>query len=277
MRLQSLQVKFRTWSRNRRKLRKLEKADVVILRYPKSGVTWLRVMISGVYRKRFKLGDTDLVGRSEFHKARPGVPNIFVAMDSFGVPREELERRMAGKRIVLLLRDPRDVVISQYFSISKRSSKIERLVRGVPDTVEADGPFSYAVNPHYGMIRIIDFMNYWSAAVRRHPRSIMVKYETLRTDTENQLAAVMKFIQPDVTAEELQLAVSAGDFSRMKEKEAQGTFGLSILSPGAAGDTESFKVRRGKIGGYADYLTPEQKNVLDEMVRSKLDQSLGYS
>jgi hypothetical protein len=277
MKLNSLRARFRTSLRNRRKLKKLEKADVVILRYPKSGVTWLRVMISNAYRKRLNLGDTELVGRSEFHKTWPSVPNIFVAMDNFGISREELERRMAGKKIVLLLRDPRDVVISQYFSISRRSSEIERLIRGVPDTIQAEGPFSYAVNPSYGMLKIIDFMNYWSAAVRRHPEAVMVRYEALRADTEDQFGAVMKHIQPDVTAEEVQMAVSAGDFSRMKEKEALGTFGLSILSPGTAGDSESFKVRRGKVGGYADYLTPEQKAALDEMVRTKLDASLGYS
>jgi hypothetical protein len=87
----------------------------------------------------------------------------------------------------------------------------------------------------------------------------------------------MKCIQPDVTEEEIRTAVSAGDFGRMKEKEAQGGFGLSILNPGSKGDSESFKVRRGKVGGYADYLTAEQKSVLDEMVKSKIDPALGYA
>lgn len=277
MKFRNFRVRLRTWSRNRKKLEKLAAADVVILRYPKSGVTWLRVMISGAYRKRFNLSSTELVGRSDFHKAHPGVPNIFVAMDNFGVAREELERRMAQKKIVLLLRDPRDVVISHYFAFAKRSSEIERLSYGVSETVEADGPFAFAVNPDCGMIKIIEFMNYWSAAVRRHPQAMMVRYEALRSNTEEEFAAVIRRIQPDVTEEEIRFAISEGDFSRMKEREAQGSFGLSILSPGAADDGESFKVRRGKIGGYADYLTPEQREVLDEMVRSKLDASLGYT
>lgn len=277
MNLNSLRVTLRNWLRNRKKLMKLRQADVVILRYPKSGVTWLRVMISNAYRKRLNLSDKELVGRSDFHMARPGLPNIFVSMDNFGVPKEELERRMAGKKIVLLVRDPRDVVISHYFAFVKRSSEIERLSYRVPDSVEADGPFAFAINPDCGMIKIIEFMNYWSAAVRRHPEALMVRYEDIRANTEEQFAAVMKHIQPDVTADEIHTAVLAGDFERMKQKEAQGKFGLAILNPGAEGDSESFKVRRGKVGGYADYLTPEQKVVLDDMVKLKLDPALGYT
>jgi hypothetical protein len=277
MNLISLRVKFRNWSRNRKKLVKLREADVIILRYPKSGVTWLRVMISNAYRKRMNLSDRELVGRSDFHKERPNLPNIFVSMDNFGVPKEELERRMAGKKIVLLVRDPRDVVISHYFAFVKRSSEIERLSYRVPDSVEEDGPFAFAINPHCGMIKIIDFMNYWSAAVRRHPGALLVRYEDIKANTVEQFATVMKYIQPDVTADEIHMAVLAGDFERMKQKEAQGTFGLSILNPGTEGDSESFKVRRGKVGGYADYLTPEQKVVLDKMVTSHLDPALGYT
>jgi hypothetical protein len=277
MQLNALRVKARNWMRNRKKLGKLRKADVVILRYPKSGVTWLRVMISNAYRTRFHLNDKELVGRSDFHRSWPDLPNIFVSMDNFGVPKEELERRMTGKKIVLLVRDPRDVVISHYFTFVKRSSEIERLSYGVPATVEADGPFAFAINPDYGMIRIIEFMNYWSAAVRRHPSALMVRYEDLRANTEGQFAPVMKLIQPDVTPEEIHQGVMAGDFERMKHKEAQGSFGLTILNPGTDGDAESFKVRRGKVGGYADYLAPEQKVVLDDMVKTRLDPALGYS
>lgn len=277
MDLTSFLVKFRNWSRNRKKLRKLAEADVVILRFPKSGVTWLRVMISNVYKKRFGLGEGELVGRSAFHSARRDLPNVFVAMDNFGVPRDDLKSRMAGKKIVLLLRDPRDVVISLFFTFAKRSSKIERRSYGVPDSVEADGPFAFANNPHYGMIKIIEFMNYWAAAVRLRPETLMVRYEDLKANTEEQFAAVMKFIQPDVMADEIRAAVEAADFDRMKEKEAQGAFGLSILKPGVEGDGESFKVRRGKIGGYADYLTAEQKAALDEMVKAHLDPALGYT
>jgi hypothetical protein len=277
MSLTSLKAKYRTWSRNRKKLKKLAEADVVILRYPKSGVTWLRVMISNAYRGHLGSGASGLVGRSDFHKARPDLPNIFVSMDNFGVPRDDFERRLAGKKVLMLVRDPRDVAISHYFSYAKRASAVERVSAGVPDTVEAEGPFAFATNPHYGMIRIIDFLNHWSAVVRRHPQGLMMKYEDLRAGTEEHFATVMKLIEPGIGGDHIRAAVEAADFERMKEKEAQGSFGLDILQPGVAGDSDSFKVRRGKIGGYADYLTPEQKAVLDEMVKTRLDPALGYA
>ena len=43
----------------------------------------------------------------------------------------------------------------------------------------------------------------------------------------------------------------------MQRKEARGEYSTLSLTPADASDPESFKVRRGKIGGYADYLSEE--------------------
>ena len=40
----------------------------------------------------------------------------------------------------------------------------------------------------------------------------------------------------------------------MKKLEAAGAFDSKILKPGNVTDPESFKVRRGKVGGYREYL-----------------------
>ena len=99
-------------------------------------------------------------------------------MDNFGLARSDLKARLASKKVILLLRDPRDVVTSHFFSFSKRATKIERIVSKVPDTVEADGPYEFAISPDYGMPRIIDFMNYWFDAVRDHPSALIVNTRT---------------------------------------------------------------------------------------------------
>ena len=43
----------------------------------------------------------------------------------------------------------------------------------------------------------------------------------------------------------------------MQKLEAAGAFDSNILHPGDVRDPESFKVRRGKVGGYREYLSVE--------------------
>jgi hypothetical protein len=57
--------------------------------------------------------------------------------------------------------------------------------------------------------------------------------------------------------------------------EAAGAFDSKILRPGDVRDPESFKVRRGKIGGYREYLSSDdQAYAADAM--AKLDPRFGY-
>jgi hypothetical protein len=263
--------------RNRKKLRRLEESDVVLLRYPKSGVTWLRVMITNVYGDRFGDKRPGIVGRSAYHAKHESIPNIFVCMDNIGIPREELEQKLKSKKVILLLRDPRDIAVSLYFHYSKRATKIERIVSHVPDSVEADGPYKFAINRNYGLPQIISFMNYWFGALHRHADGLIVKYEDMRQNPVESFTPAMKMLLPDVESDEVQRAIELSDFEKMKQMEAQGSFGLDILKPGIKDDSNSFKVRRGKVGGFADYLSADEKLVVDKMVAETLAPEIGYS
>ena len=52
--------------------------------------------------------------------------------------------------------------------------------------------------------------------------------------------------------------------------EKKGEFESGRLTPADATDKDSFKVRRGKVGGYADYFDEAQRAVLDEVVEKRL-------
>lgn len=275
--LQRILLNAQIGRRNSKKCKKLARSDIVILRYPKSGVTWMRVMISRIYQRRLGLPETAIVGRSEFRRWHADAPSLFVAMDNFGMSREELKRRLLEKKVVLLLRDPRDIVVSWYFHVSKRSTAGERAVFRIPDSVGNQRLYDFAMNPDHGMPRIIDFMNFWFDAVRRQPDAIIVKYEDLRSRPEEAFAPVIRLLQPDVTAEEIHDAVEYAEFSRMKKREGEGSFGLDILQPGIEGDDDSFKVRRGKVKGYVDYFSAEERRALDRVVHERLHPDLGYS
>ena len=61
----------------------------------------------------------------------------------------------------------------------------------------------------------------------------------------------------------------------MKKLEAAGAFDSKILKPGNVTDPESFKVRRGKVGGYREYLTEDDQRYALEAIK-QLDARFGY-
>jgi hypothetical protein len=61
----------------------------------------------------------------------------------------------------------------------------------------------------------------------------------------------------------------------MQKLEAAGAFDSKILHPGDVRDPESFKVRRGKVGGYREYLSAEDQ-AFSASALAKLDGRFGY-
>src|SRR5262245_54654845 len=124
--------------RTRKKLSKLDGADVVIVSFAKSGRTWLAAMISRVFHLTYGTPAHELVNFDNFHRIDGRIPKVFFTADNFR-PREaeggaftDLYR---GKRLILLVRDPRDTAVSFYFQLSKRATQTERDVFGAPDDI----------------------------------------------------------------------------------------------------------------------------------------------
>jgi hypothetical protein len=61
--------------------RKLRDADYVVVSFPKSGRTWLLVMVSMLYQRIYALGDDELLGFANFHKRDSRIPKIYFTHD----------------------------------------------------------------------------------------------------------------------------------------------------------------------------------------------------
>ncbi len=59
--------------------------------------------------------------------------------------------------------------------------------------------------------------------------------------------------------------------------EEQRQFQGGMLKPANQDDPESYKTRRGKIGGYADYLSPEQVEYMNHKIETELSSFYGYT
>ena len=92
---------------------KLQRADIVLVSFGKSGRTWLRVMISHLFRVMYKLPDNAILGFDNFHNLNTAVPKIFFTHDNYikdFTGDYETKLPFYEKRVVLLARDPRPVL-----------------------------------------------------------------------------------------------------------------------------------------------------------------------
>jgi hypothetical protein len=266
-------LRLRKW--HRKKIDKLHQADVVILRYPKSGVTWLRVMISRIYQQRGGVETNHLIGSSEFATAIPDAPRVLIANDNMGMSNAKAKALFARRKVIMLIRDPRDMATSLYFHFTKRATELEHLSYGIPQSVRAMTIYDFMMSPQFGLMNIIRYLNYWTAALKERETAI-VRYEDLHACPKDTLRKVMDVISPGTTADEIADAVEFASFEKMRQRESLAIGAAGILAPADKGDPDSFKVRRGKVGAYAEYLTEEQRKAVDSLVAEQLDTAIGY-
>jgi hypothetical protein len=255
----------------------LSGGEVIILSVPKSGRTWIRAFLCAYFCKRHGLEFTLQPGRYN----QPGFPRVIFSHDLFEhrtkgdlwdrlrgkylVPRRELSRA----KIILLARDPRDCFVSLYLQITRRDphAPVELRQKSVSEMLR---------DRRFGVSAIVNTMNDWIEEFSGRDDFILVQYEALRASPAEHfrdLLAALGESAPDMTM--FHEALEFSRFENMQKLEAAGAFDSKILRPGDVRDPESFKVRRGKVGGYREYLSAEDQAFAANAL-AKLDTRFGY-
>ena len=71
-------------------------------------------------------------------------------------------------------------------------------------------------------------------------------------------------------------AVGFGSFEHMRALEESGAVRSEKLRPGRPGDVNTYKTRRGLVGGYHDELPPDAVAHLDELMAASNVDRFGY-
>src|SRR5262249_19145034 len=159
------------------------------------------------------------------------------------VPRRELNRA----KIVLLARDPRDCFVSLYLQLTRRDPN-------APLKLKRKTVSEMLHDTRFGVRAIINAMNDWINEFSGRDNFSFVRYEALRASPAEHfrhLLAVIGEVVPDATI--FKEALEFSRFENMQKLEAAGAFDSNILDPGDVRHPRSFKMRRGKLGGYRDY------------------------
>jgi hypothetical protein len=255
----------------------LSGGTAIIVSIPKSGRTWLRAFVCAYFCKRFGL---EFTLRPERY-CQPDIPRLIFSHDLFEhrtkgdlwdrlrgkylVPRKELSRA----KIILLTRDPRDCFVSLYLQLTRRdpNAPVELRQKTVSEMLR---------DRRFGIGAIVSTMNDWSDEFSGRNNFTLIRYEALRaapSEHFRDLLAILGEPTPDMTIFEEALEFSR--FENMQKLEAAGAFDSKILHPGDVRDPESFKVRRGKVGGYREYLSEEDQAFAASEL-AKLDARFGY-
>jgi hypothetical protein len=275
-------VRFDRWFRGYEEMKKRDAADVAIVSFGKSGRTWLRVLLWRYLARKNGYASDSISGFDEFRDRRAGVPVLFFTHDNYIKDFLGHDRKTEVYRdlpVVLLVRDPRDTAVSQFFQWKHRMVSRKKVINDYP-LDDATSVHDFIAGGNAGIPKIISFMNQWADAFDSMPKLLVVKYEDLRADTKGQLRRILEFIGEQPVEAEIEDAVtfaSIDNMRRMETENAAKSGAHRSMKPGNADDPSSFKVRRGKVGGWRDYVTEEQANALDAQVRETLNPVYGYA
>lgn len=267
--------------RGKEEARKLALADAVIVSFGKSGRTWLRVMLSRFYQQRYGLAPSAFIGFDNLARENPGIPRLFFTHDNYlkdFTGNRDNKRDFYSKKVVLMVRDPRDTAVSQYFQWQFRMRKAKKALNDYPEHATDISPYDFLMHAGGGLPKVIGFLNDWSREFARISEICVVRYEDMRQETGAELARVLRFIGEEPTDAEIAECVQFASVENMRQLETKQVFWLSGSRMRAKDkdNPDSFKVRRAKVGGWRDYFTSEQTDEIERVIDAQLAPGFGY-
>lgn len=228
------------------------RASAFLASYPKSGRTWLRFMLASYLARSLRLGvEVDLhslftiVPNFDLSPAR-GVPAYRFAgrrdVPLVLVTHQPYSRRYLRQPVIFMVRDARDLMVSAYFHATRHK---HRFTGELADFMR---------DPRQGLPAYLAYLNGWAEGLARH-RHLLVSYERLSADPAAMLGEVVTFLGLPVDEAAVAAAVERSSFRSMQALERRDGVPEHDYD---RSDPESLRARRGKVGGFADYLDPAQ-------------------
>jgi hypothetical protein len=233
--------------------------DAFVISLPKSGRTWHRLML-GHYLTRMLGRDTNSALKLDLLCEAAGIPRIAYSHNgsSFVDKLSPASKAVAspvewrGKKVLLLVRDVRDVLVSAYFHCRFRDGSFQGSVS------------EFVRHPFVGIEKALSALNRWHDKRHLAASFDVVSYESMRRDPAATLENALFFAgleKPDRG-----LVEEAVKFTTMEnlQRLEQSNFFSSEIMQNASGDPRARKVRSGKVGGFREHLSEEDLRFIEE-------------
>jgi len=173
----------------------------------------------------------------------------------FGHPKVADSAQWAGRPVLLIVRDPRDVLVSAYHHAKYRDSFY-------------NGTMSdFVRSPETGIEKVLTALNRWHDQRSEASQFVVISYEAMHRHPMNVLRTTTDWLAVNAADDHFREAIEFASFDNMKQYERSNLFGdKRLMIKGTL--EEGAKVRAGKIGGYINYLSPEELAYIDERTRA---------
>lgn len=180
----------------------------------------------------------------------------------------EYAQSLNGKKVGLLVRDPRDVLVSLYHHTQKRQLVLDS--RGLPFS-------EFLRHPKLGIERCVSYMNIWLSYKATFKSFEIIRYEDIRANPEKEFRRVLELLSSvPIDDAVLAAAINESSFEVMKQKERQGAIDSPKLRTPDVQDDNAYKVRKGKVGGYQELFTDPADIKYARECLEKLSQDFNY-
>lgn len=238
--------------------------DTFVISYPKSGNTWTRFLIANLIH--------------------PHEPATFANIDRLIPEAEELTKRQLDRiprprimkthqyfdprypRVIYIVRDPRDVVVSEYHFFRKR-----RWIADDFPIAQFVGRFLSGKTSDYGSWQ--ENVSSWIGTRNHHSGFLLLRYEDMLAETADALTKIAAFLGIPATPDQLKQAVDRSSADEMRKLERSSAPGASSVT--RIGRADIPFVRSAHAGGWKDTL-PESSVAEMEAALGPLMQWLGY-
>jgi hypothetical protein len=178
---------------------------------------------------------------------------------------EGIKDTVSEKRVVLLVRDPRDTILSYYHHTSKREG-------------EYDGTLSEFIrDPHVGFARLLIYLNALMLDTEEFADDhVLVSYEQLHNEPEKAIKDVLSFLDITIDNKLMKEAIEFARFDNIKDMERSGKLDNGRFGEGTDGGEDSYKARKGKMGSYQEEMSDADIYFCNTLMNALLPDRLSH-
>lgn len=206
----------------------------ILLSYPKCGRNWVKYILPA--------------GNLRFSHDGSDIPK---AVDA---SQWETKLKVNKNKVILLVREPKDVLVSSFFAATKHSAEGKKFKGNISEFIR---------DPRIGLPKITVFYNTWLSKIKKYENHLIIKYEDLHSDFVGTVRELFEFLSIKKTDEELEKIKEETTIEKLREKIT----GKDLHQ----GQRKALmKLRRGMAGTFGEYLSKEDIEYCNEYISKYL-------
>ncbi|ESQ34744.1 hypothetical protein EUTSA_v10009882mg [Eutrema salsugineum] len=257
--------------------------DIILASNPKSGTTWLKALTVAILERSrnhsssnhpllsdnphgivpFLEFDLYIESSSPDLSKYSSVPRVF----STHMPLHAIHETLKDSpcKIVYVARNVKDTLISWwYFRCAVRKIELNRSILESMFKSFCEGTFFYG--PYWEHL-----LSYWRGSLEDPKKILFMKYEEMKAEPRAQIKRLADFLGYPFTKEEEENGCVDEVLNLCSLRNLSG---LEVNKTGKVNNMEHKDFyRKGEVGDWKNYLTPEMENQIDMIIQEKLQGS----